>query len=164
MNNQLTLFGESKKEILLSLREDYYKKMLDGTKKYEYRTRYLKEETMAYIYISKTLKKIVAKIEFGMPIVGTAKQIATISESENPGSYDGMMQYMRNDIGYAIPVKKIIQLEELSFEEIKKIISGFVPPQSYYILDNKPELLNILKSLKEIEIYEEDSKYIKRNH
>jgi len=164
MNNQLSLFGESKKEILLSLREEYYKKMLNGSKKYEYRTKYLKEETTAYIYISKTLKKIVAKIEFGMPIVGTAEQIATISERENPGSYDEMLQYMHNDIGYAIPIKKIIQLEEISLEDIKNIISGFAPPQSYYILDNKPELLNILKSQKEIEIYEEDSKYIKRNH
>ena len=64
MNNQLSFFDKKKKCVLLSLREEYYKKMLEGTKKYEYRTRYLKEETIGYIYISKTLKKIVAKIPF----------------------------------------------------------------------------------------------------
>ena len=39
MNNQLSFFDKKKKCVLLSLREEYYKKMLEGTKKYEYRTR-----------------------------------------------------------------------------------------------------------------------------
>ncbi len=47
----------------------------------------MKEETIAYIYISKTLKKIIAKIEFGIPIVGTVKDIATIAEKEQLGCY-----------------------------------------------------------------------------
>lgn len=146
MNNQLSFFDEKKKYVLLSLREEYYKKMLEGTKKYEYRTRYLKEETIAYIYISKTLKKIVAKIEFGEPIIGNAHQIASISEKENSGSYDDMLQYLYNDIGYAIPVKKIIPIQEISLNELKELFSDFVPPQSYYILDKKPKLLNFLNN------------------
>lgn len=47
----------------------------------------MKEETIAYIYISKTLKKIIAKIEFGIPIVGTVKDIAKIAEKEQLGCY-----------------------------------------------------------------------------
>ena len=146
MNGQLSFFEESKKNILLSLREEYYNQMLDGSKKYEYRTRYLKEETIAYIYISKTLKKIVAKIEFGEPIIGTAKEIATIAEEEQPGCYQDMLAYMYNDIGYAIPVKNIVPIEEVSLEEMKSKFPDFVPPQSYYILDKKPEMLDFLNN------------------
>lgn len=146
MKGQLSFFEESKKNILLSLREEYYNQMLDGSKKYEYRTRYLREETTAYIYISKTLKKIVAKIEFGEPIIGNAKGIATIAEEEQPGCYQDMLAYMYNDIGYAIPIKNIVPIEEVSFEEIKSKFPDFVPPQSYYILDKKPEILQFLNS------------------
>ena len=79
MKGQLSFFKEEKRKpiILLSLREEYFNQMLDGKKKYEYRTRYLKEETIAYIYISKTLKRIIAKIEFGMPIISNCRKRAT---------------------------------------------------------------------------------------
>lgn len=146
MNGQLSLLEENKKNILLSLREEYYKEMINGSKKYEYRTRYLKEKSTAYIYISKTLKKVVAKIDFGKPIIGNAKEIASIAEKEHPGCYQDMIDYMYNDIGYAIPVEKITPIEEISLEELKEKFSDFVPPQSYYILDKKPELLNFLDS------------------
>ncbi len=148
MKGQLSFFKEEKRKpiILLSLREEYFNQMLDGKKKYEYRTRYLKEETIAYIYISKTLKRIIAKIEFGMPIISNAKNIATIAEREQPGCYYNMIDYMHNDIGYAIPVKKITLIEDVSLEELKSKFLDFVPPQSYYILDRKPELLNFLNS------------------
>lgn len=152
MNKQLSLFDtendDTKITILLSLREEYYNQMVDGSKKYEYRTRFLKEETLAYIYISKTLKKIVAKIEFGKPIIGDAKAIATIAEKEQPGCYQDMIDYMYKDIGYAIPVKRIIPIEEVNLDEIKKIFPDFVPPQSYYILDKKHDLLEYLNSRK----------------
>lgn len=157
MYEQLSLFDNTKKEnkktILLSLREEYFKQMVDGSKKYEYRTRFLKEETLAYIYISKTLKKIVAKIEFGKPIIGDAKTIATIAEKEQPGCYQDMIDYMYNNIGYAIPVKKIIPIEEINLDEIKKAFPDFAAPQSYYILDNKPDLLEYLNN-KEIRLNE----------
>lgn len=148
MKGQLIFFQEEKKAttILLSLREEYFNQMLDGMKKYEYRTRYLKEESIAYIYISKTKKKIIAKIEFGVPIIGNAKDIATIAEKEQPGCYQEMIDYMHNNIGYAIPVKKITPIEEVSLEELKNFFSDFVPPQSYYILDRKPELLEFLNN------------------
>ena len=153
MNGQLSFFEEKNKKttILLSLREEYFNQMLDGIKKYEYRTRYLKEETIAYIYISKTLKKIIAKIEFGVPIIGNAQYIATIAEKEQPGCYQNMMDYMYNDIGYAIPVKRITPIEEVSLEKLKSTFSDFKPPQSYYILDRKPELLEFLNSRSEKE-------------
>ena len=51
MKGQLSLFESEPKCVLMSLREEYYDAMIDGRKHYEYRTRYLKEASDAYIYI-----------------------------------------------------------------------------------------------------------------
>ena len=96
MRGQLSFIEEEPKRVLMSLREEYYDAMLEGRKHYEYRTRYLKEESEAYIYISKTKKSIVAKIKFGEPIIADANTIALIAEQEEPGSYNGMMEYLYN--------------------------------------------------------------------
>ncbi len=147
MEGQLSFFEQTKPTVLLSLREEYLEEMLSGKKKYEYRTRYLKEPTTAFIYISKTKKSIVAKVDFGYPIIGDAKTIALLAEECEPGCYDAMIEYLYNDIGYAIPVESIELLEEIEANEIKKIFPDFVVPQSYYILDKKPELLSYLNSI-----------------
>ncbi len=151
MRGQLSFIEEEPKCVLMSLREEYYNAMLEGRKHFEYRTRYLKEASEAYIYISKTKKSIVAKIKFGESIIGDANTIALIAEQEEPGSYNGMMEYLYNNIGYAIPVEEIVPIEEVSLNELQQQFPNFVVPQSYYILDKKPELLSFLESRKRIE-------------
>ena len=146
MINQISLFEKEPTNVLLSLLEEPYNQMLSGEKRYEYRTRYLKVPTTADVYISRTKKKIVAKIEFDKPIIGTAEEIATLAEKEQPGNYNKMIDYFHGGTAYAIPIKKIIPLKEVSLEELRKLFPDFVVPQSYYILDKKPELLNYLKS------------------
>ena len=148
MNEQLSFLKESPVCVLMSLREKYYNAMLDGRKHYEYRTRYLKEPSEAYIYISKTKKSIVAKIKFGKPIIGNANAIATIAEQDEPGCYTEMIEYMYNNIGYAIPIEEIIPIEEVSLTDLQKQFPSFVVPQSYYILNKKPEVLSFLESNK----------------
>ena len=54
MRQQLSFMEDRPICVLMSLREEYYEAMLSGKKKYEYRTRYLKDVSDAYIYISKT--------------------------------------------------------------------------------------------------------------
>lgn len=142
---QMSFVDENIKIVLMSIREEYYNKILDGSKKYEYRSRYLKEKSYAYVYISKTKKSVVAKITFGMPIIGNAKQIAKLAEKEEPGCYNEMIKYLYNNIGYAIPIESINVIKEIPLEEIKKFFPNFVVPQSYYILDKKPELLSFFE-------------------
>lgn len=141
---QLSLF-DNIPIVLMSLREEYFNLILEDKKHYEYRTRYLKGKSIAYIYLSKNVKKIVAKIEFGEPIIGTAEEIAKIAEKESPGSYKGMIDYFHNNIGYAIPILKFEKIQEVSLKELKEEFPNFVVPQSYYLLDKKPDLLNYLK-------------------
>ena len=52
MRGQLSFIEEEPKRVLMSLREEYYDAMLEGRKHYEYRTRYLKEETRDMLYMS----------------------------------------------------------------------------------------------------------------
>ncbi|HEY3425031.1 MAG TPA: hypothetical protein VGL27_09565 [Negativicutes bacterium] len=146
MNKQMSLFEKEKKYVLLSIREEPYKDILSGIKKYEYRTRYLKEATTAFIYVSRNIKKVMAVIEFDRPIIGSDVEISQIAEHIKRGSYEDMMEYLKNGIGYAIPVKEITEIQPIPLEELKLKFSNFVVPQSYYLLDNKKELLNYFLS------------------
>lgn len=62
-----------------------------------------------------------------------------------------MMEYLYNNIGYAIPIEEINPIEEVPLSELQKNFPNFVVPQSYYILDKKPELLSFLESRERIE-------------
>lgn len=117
--------------VLMSLRKEYFDEMLVGLKKHEYRTRYQKVPTKAFIYISKTEKKIKAIINFGTPIISNREAISEIAEKEKAGSYKAMMEYLINGIGYALPIKSITEIEEISLEELKIKFTDFVVPQSY---------------------------------
>ena len=131
-----------------------------GKKVYEYRTRYQKIPTTVFVYISQTVKKITAIMEFDTPIIGTSEEISELAEKIKPGSYAGMREYLEKGIGYAIPVMKMIEMEPISLGELKKKFPNFVVPQSYYMWNNKKELLEYLfsaKNLKEI-IFERKKK------
>ena len=144
---QLSLIEQQPKIILLSLREEYFNQMVDGSKRYEYRTRFLKEPCTAYVYISKTKKSIIARLDLGEPIIGNAEEISRLADNEEPGCYQAMIEYLYNDLGFAIPVNGVTLLtEEVTLADLKSRFPDFVPPQSYFILDKKPELLNYLES------------------
>lgn len=151
--SQISLFNQKEPAnyVLISIREKPYLEIKSGKKIYEYRTRYQKNPTTAFVYVSRTVKKIMAIIEFGTPIIGTDKEISELSEKTNPGSYAGMMEYLHKGVGYAIPVLKMIEIEPVSLEELQKRFVGFVVPQSYYMLNNKNELLDFLLSREHIQ-------------
>lgn len=130
--------------VLMSLREVYFNEILNDKKHYEYRKKYCEEESIAYIYISKTRKEIAGKIWFGKPIVGTAEEIAQIAEADQPGNHDGIKEYIGDSVGYAIPVIKVETINKIGLKEIKESFAEFCPPQSYYYLDNKKELMDFI--------------------
>ncbi len=142
------IIKEDEKLVLLSLREEYYNEMLEGTKKFEYRKKYNKYPTKAFIYISKTLKKIVAIIDFDKPVYDSAENIAQISEKEKENSFNDMIEYIgEENSGYAIPIKKITKIENITLEQLKEKINKFTVPQSFFYVNDKPELLEVLENL-----------------
>ena len=56
------------KEIFLSFRPEYFKPLLYGIKKYEYRKRFCDEETKAYLYLSGKSRQVVGIMELGKTV------------------------------------------------------------------------------------------------
>ena len=154
ISSQISLFNQPDplpNYVLLSLQEKPYLEIKSGNKIYEYRTRYQKTPTTVFIYISQTVKKITAIMEFDTPIIGNSEEISELAEKIKPGSYAGMMEYLAKGTGYAIPVMKMTEIEPVPLSELKKRFTNFVAPQSYYLLNNKSELLNFLLSREHIQ-------------
>lgn len=134
--------------IALSLKEVYLGKMWNGYKKYEYRRRFINRPVTAFIYLVSPVRSIAGIVKFGQPIVKPPHEIAQIREREEPnmGGYDGMLKYLDGlDKGYAIPVLSVEKIDPVSLAELRERFK-FVVPQSYMIINEKPELLTFLQS------------------
>lgn len=134
-------------QILLSLKEEYFDEIKSGKKRYEYRKRYVETPSVAYIYCSSPVQAIKGIVQFDAPIVGTPEEISAISEEET-GEGKLTAEYLKGrDKGYAIPVLSWTELPPITLQEIQFHFPNFAPPQSYYRLDNKPDLLQFLETM-----------------
>lgn len=134
------------KTIILSIQYEYFLKIINGTKQYEYRFTFPKSPVKAFIYAPRKMKAIVGYIEFEQPIEGSPTQIAEIYSSCGDGSFQVMIDYIGNrEKAYAAKVKRAIKLDcPISLSEIKTRFSNFFPPQSYLFLNGDSELLKYL--------------------
>lgn len=134
--------------ILLSLRNEYFLKMISGTKKYEYRFNFPKANVKAYIYAPHKIKAVVGCIDFEFPIEGCADKISKLYSACGDGNYQEMYDYIGGrKKAYAMKVKKAMKFETvLSYETIKSHFPKFCAPQSYIILDKNQELLQFISS------------------
>ena len=104
-----------------------------------------------YMYLK--LKKQCLQLSIlGYPIIANRQTISKIPEKENKGSYQDMLEYLTKDIGYAIPIKSVKKIEEVTLEQLKENFPSFNVPQSYFLLNNKKEILEYLLSKKIIQI------------
>lgn len=58
-----------KKPIFLSFRPEFFRPILYDIKKYEYRKRFCKEPTTAYLYLSAPIQEVIGIMELGVPIM-----------------------------------------------------------------------------------------------
>ncbi len=136
--------------LLLSLRPPYYYQMKAGTKKYEYRRKFVHQPTTTFLYIGASPAdplsgSIPAKVQFGVPIVDHPSRIGELAEGQKPGSSASILAYMaEREKGYAIPVLSVEEIETVRLTELKARFPRFCPPQSYLVLNNYPDLLAFL--------------------
>ncbi|MGN7382037.1 MULTISPECIES: hypothetical protein [unclassified Paenibacillus] len=131
---------EDKRIIILSLQPDPYREILEGSKKHEFRRKFLSTSVNAFIYVSSPIKEITAYIEFGKPIIDKVENIGRIAELEGSGSMEGISRYMNGlETGFAIPIISIREIEPLTLEELRKTYR-FTAPQSYIHLESNPKL------------------------
>lgn len=137
------------KEIFLSFRPEYFKPLLYGIKKYEYRKRFCNEETRAYLYLSGKSRQVIEIMELGKPI---RLDLTRDNYLKYPQTLKRIDEYILNKDINAIPIKSLALFDNpISLDEIRKVIPDFMPPQMYFILDNHPKLKSLLKkqSIKE---------------
>lgn len=145
------LLNNDKIYILISLQERWFNRLVSGEKTYEFRRKFVKTESTVFIYVTNPVGKICGKAEFDKPIIAPIEEIAKIAESQLEGAGQRTIEYMKNqEIGFAMPIKKFVQVKPISLQEIKKSFPEFVAPQSYIILNKKSELLDYLNKLEEL--------------
>lgn len=158
MNNQLSFFSDETcledKYILMSLQEQYYTQIINGTKKYEYRKVFKEYPLSAFIYITKPKMVIKGYVKFGMPIIGTPEKISEIAEAQRLGHGKIILDYLNGlKKCYAVPILEVHEFnDELSIKQIKSAIPSFHPPQSYLTMENHPRLLDYLLKFETIKI------------
>lgn len=135
--------------VLMSLKPEPYRDIREGRKYYEFRTRYFRGPTIAFIYVSAPVRAVKAVIRFGSPILGTAEELARSTGRGQTGPLEKLEAYLHGKKGYALPVEQVTVLEPISLEELRQKIPGVSIPQSYYFLDSKPELLEVLRNARE---------------
>lgn len=131
--------------LFLSFNDRYFKPLLCGIKKYEYRKRFCYEETICYLYLSGKTRKVIGILELGRPI----KLEEIVDQLESFETSERVKRYLKSGIKNAIPIKKLSLFKNaISIEKLKKEFAGFVPPQMYYDLDKKKDLLQFLERQK----------------
>lgn len=153
MVQQMSMFGDevpaNKEYILLTIQLQYWQRVLDGIKHYEYRRVFRHEAVNAFIYAPMPVGKMLGYVEFDVPIHDTLEEICRIAESEAPGSTPGMMEYMAGlTKAYAVPILKHEEIEPITLKQVRERFPDFSPPQSYSILDKHPDLLAFFQSLR----------------
>ena len=132
------------KEIFLSFRPEYFKPLLYGIKKYEYRKRFCDEETKAYLYLSGKSRQVVGIMELGKPV----RLDLTRNDYLNyPDTLKRIDEYILSKDINAVPIKSLALFKNpINLEDIRKEIPNFMPPHMYFVLDNHPKLKQILEN------------------
>ena len=101
-----------KKQIFLSFRPEFFRPILYGIKKYEYRKRFCKEAATAFLYLSAPIQEVIGIMELGVPIM--TRDIITKYPSES-------LQLYKNPI---------------TITQIKELESSFSVPRCYLDITN----------------------------
>lgn len=144
---QLSLFGDNHtaKTLLISLQNQYFQMIVKGEKRFEYRRKFRRDPVNAFVYINSPVKAIAGFLILDSPVIGPPSQIASVAENERAGNYNAVFQYLSDlEEAYAIPIKEVRTFSPINLSEIKMSFPNFFPPQSYMILNNKPDFHDYL--------------------
>lgn len=133
---------EQSNEIILSFRPEYFKPILYGFKKYEYRKRFSKKRVKAYLYLSLPIQAIIGYMELLEPI-SLCETLSLYDDSSE--EYSRIMNMMAECNTLAIPIKSLSLFEKpISLKEIQERQLEFKPPMSYAYLKNYSELNSLI--------------------
>lgn len=127
--------------MLLSFKPEWYNRIKEGSKIFEYRRTFPDEEILAYMYVSSSMKMIVGKIHLGRKIyINTWKEEYKEDEQVCERIDDFLTRHT-----YAMPILSFQMTKEIDLETLRKFNRNFICPQMYYYLENYPELFEFIK-------------------
>lgn len=127
--------------MLLSFKPEWYNRIKEGSKIFEYRRTFPDEEILAYMYVSSPMKMIIGKIHLGRKIdINSWKE-----EYKNDLEVCDRIDDFLTRHTYAMPVLSFQMTKEIDLETLRRFNPKFVCPQMYYYLENYPELFEFIK-------------------
>ena len=127
--------------MLLSFKPEWYNRIKDGSKIFEYRRTFPNEEIMAYMYVSSPVKMIIGRIHLGKKIDINIWKTQYKDDLEVCARIDDFLTRHT----YAMPILSFQLTQGISLESLREFNSQFVCPQMYYYLDKYPELFEYIK-------------------
>lgn len=121
--------------VLLSIRPDYVSKILDGTKKFEYRRRIFSrlDVTSVIVYCTKPIGKIVAEFDIRCVLKDSPEEIWRGTRHASGISREFFDCYFAGrETAYALSIGRIRRFPEPIFPQ--DVFVNFTPPQSYYYI------------------------------
>ena len=124
--------------VLLSIKPNYVKEIINGNKKYEFRKTIFnnhRDVAKVFIYSTSPQKKIVGYFKIGGIIKGAPEELwDNYKDQSGIGEEDFFRYFNGYNEGFAIKIGPLRIFEE--FVDPEELIPNFVPPQSFrYIAD-----------------------------
>lgn len=122
--------------VILSIKPKHVRKIISGTKRYEFRKVIFKDRSVCevYIYSTSPVKKIIGKFRIGEIIDDHPKNLwEQLHEYSGLTKKDFDAYFSEKDKGYAIEITNFELFEEPI--DPKKLSSNFVAPQSFQYID-----------------------------
>lgn len=120
--------------VIMSIKPEFANKILDGTKKFEFRTQVpQKEFKTVIIYATSPIKKMVGEFTVRRVIKETPEELWKVTQKYAGIDYEYFSKYFKGrEYGYAIEVKNYLKyyapIDPYSF------VPNFNPPQSFMYL------------------------------
>ena len=114
--------------MLMSLRDDVYRKVLSGEKIYEHRKVFPDEPVKAYIYVSAPTKAIC-----GIMYLSNRTSLLKWKEQykDDAECVKRINEYLSHH-NYAMEINKFERTNSIDLEQLRADLSKFVVPQMYY--------------------------------
>lgn len=127
--------------MLLSLREDVYRRVLSGEKIYEHRKVFPDEPVKAYIYVSSPMKSIC-----GIMYLSNKTSLVDLKEKykDDANCVQRIEEYLLHH-KFGMEINRFENTNCISLEALRKDLNKFIVPQMYYFIEDS-ELLAYLEN------------------
>lgn len=134
--------------MLMSFKPDIYKKIYNGTKIFEHRQRFPDEPIKCYMYVSSPVQAIT-----GIIYLGKRHLLSDWKEEfkKDVSAVERICEF-EESAKYAMEIVEFQETTSVELAMLRRDLSKFIIPQSYYYLDGT-ELLDYLKEhISELEV------------